>query len=111
MVEALHLDFFEEIARRKRQPWPPKSKWKRFMGRAIYIVGIFGPIMTIPQITKIWVEKNAAGVSVVSWSAYLAVAIFWVIYGITFKRKPIVFIYSIWIILEVFIVIGIIIHA
>ncbi|MFW5746020.1 MAG: SemiSWEET family transporter [Nanoarchaeota archaeon] len=65
-----------------------------------------GPIMTIPQLCKIWVEKNAAGVSAVSWIAYLVTAFFWLTYGIMHKEKPIIFTYSGWIIIEVFIIIG-----
>lgn len=62
--------------------------------------------MTIPQLTKIWVEKNASGVSAVSWGAYLVTAIFWLLYGILHKEKPIIFTYSAWIVLEILIVIG-----
>lgn len=81
------------------------------MDRAIYGVGIFGPIMTIPQLTKIWVEKNAAGVSAISWSAYLLTAIFWLIYGIMHEEKPIIFTYSIWILMEAAIVLGTLIYG
>lgn len=81
------------------------------MDKAIYVVGSFGLIMTIPQVTKIWIEKNASGVSAISWSAYLITAIFWLIYGIMHKEKPIIFTYSAWIVLEVAIVIGIILYG
>jgi len=49
--------------KRKREKFPVSHKWKRFMDKAIYGVGIFGPLMTLPQIGKIWIEKNASGVS------------------------------------------------
>jgi uncharacterized protein with PQ loop repeat len=102
MSEVLH-----HLHRRKKHgPYPHPNKFKRFIDKSIYIVAVFGIVMTIPQIMKIWVQKNAAGVSAVSWTAYIITAIFWLIYGVLHKEKPIIFTYSIWIVLEVFIVIG-----
>jgi uncharacterized protein with PQ loop repeat len=89
----------------------PSNNGKKFMGKAIYVVGVFGPIMTIPQLSKIWIYKNASGVSAVSWTAYLIAAIFWLIYGILHKEKPIILTYSLWIILEAFIVVGTLIYG
>lgn len=77
----------------------------------IYVIGVFGPIMTIPQLITIWVEKNASGVSVISWSAYMVVAIFWLIYGIMHKEKPIIVTYILWLVLEILIVIGILLYG
>ena len=96
---------------KKHEPYPHPNKWKRFMDRAIYIVGIFGPIMTLPQLTKIWVEKNASGVSLISWTAFLLYAIFWLIYGIMHREKPIIFAYILWVTLQAIVVIGIIIYG
>ncbi len=80
------------------------------MDRFIYVVGVFGPLMTIPQVTKIWFEKNATGVSVISWISYLLCAIFWLIYGVMHREKPIIVTYAIWIVLDFLIVIGALIY-
>ena len=45
-------------------------------------MSIFTMIMTVPQVLAIWVGQQAAGVSIVSWSAYLASAVLWLWYGI-----------------------------
>jgi len=45
------------------------------MDKLIVAASLFSPIMTIPQLAKSYIEKNAAGVSVISWAAYLLVAI------------------------------------
>ncbi|MBC8495945.1 hypothetical protein H8D36_07350 [archaeon] len=93
--------------KRKREgDFPHKDKTKRFLDRAVYVAGIVGPIMTIPQILKIWVERNAAGVSVYSWIAYAICSSFWLAYGIVHKEKPIIITYTLWIILDIFIIIG-----
>jgi len=39
----------------KEEPYPHPNKWKRLMDKLIYFAGVLGPIMTIPQLSKIWV--------------------------------------------------------
>src|SRR5262249_21340978 len=39
-------------------------------------------VMTGPQVLGIWVGHQAAGVSILSWSAYLASAVLWLWFGI-----------------------------
>lgn len=95
----------------KYEPYPHPDKWKRFMDKAIYVVGIAGPIMTLPQVMKIWVEKNATGVSLISWASYLIFAVFWLVYGIMHKEKPIILTFSGWLILELLIVAGILVYG
>jgi uncharacterized protein with PQ loop repeat len=102
--------------RRKRghkalEPYPSPNKFKRFMDKAIYVVGVAGPVFTIPQVTKIWVEKNASGVSAIAWISYLVLAVFWLTYGILHKEKPIILANILWIFLEIFIVAGILTYG
>jgi len=107
MVDGLH-----HFHKRKRmQQGAHPDRLKDFIDRIIYVVGIAGPIMTIPQLWKIWVEKNAAGVSVLSWAGYLIAAVFWLIYGIVHKEKPIIVTYVLWILLEAMIVLGTVIYG
>ncbi|PIR03991.1 MAG: hypothetical protein COV59_02295 [Candidatus Magasanikbacteria bacterium CG11_big_fil_rev_8_21_14_0_20_39_34] len=91
---------------KRKESFLENSFTKQFIDRAIYFVGFFGPIMTLPQLSKIWLEKNAEGVSAVSWGAYIIVAIFWVLYGLIHKEKPLVVISLVWIVLEFMIVTG-----
>lgn len=97
--------------RRKRiyinhEPYPHPNKWKRLMDKLIYVVGIIGPIMTIPQILKIWVDKNAAGISIITWLTYAIISVFWLLYGIMHKEKPIIFASFLLFIFDAFVVVG-----
>lgn len=96
---------------KKYEPYPHPDKWKRLMDKAMYIVIFIGPIMTIPQVTLIWLDKNARGVSVISWVAYFFVSACWLVYGLLHREKPIIISAIIWIILELMIVIGISIYG
>jgi uncharacterized protein with PQ loop repeat len=45
-------------------------------------MSVFTLIMTVPQVWAIWVGQQAAGVSILSWSAYLVSALLWLWFGI-----------------------------
>src|SRR3989338_160779 len=89
----------------KLEPYPHPDKLKRFMDQLVYFVGVLGIVMTIPQITNIWVEKNASGVSAISWSAYLVTAVVWTAYGVLHGEKPIIITSAVWIFLDLMIII------
>jgi uncharacterized protein with PQ loop repeat len=57
--------------------------------KALGGMSIFTMLMTVPQVWTIWVGHQAAGVSVLSWSAYLISAVLWFWYGFTKKDKNI----------------------
>jgi len=91
----------------KKEPYPHPNKWKRWVDDTAYVVGVLGPIMTIPQLTRIWIEKNASGVSVITWGAYVIGAFVWLVYGIVHREKPLIATYILSVIVYIVIVIGI----
>lgn len=48
----------------EHEPYPHPKRFNKIMDRLVYLIVIVGPLMTIPQVTKIWFLKNAAGVSI-----------------------------------------------
>ena len=76
-----------------KQEAQENRKIKKLIDRSIYFVGMLGPLMTTPQILKIWYEQSATGLSVITWSAYAMVNAFWILYGIVHKERPIVLIH------------------
>lgn len=76
----------------------------------IYPVALMSPIMTIPQLMEIWVHKNVAGISLMTWGAYAIVSGFWLIYGIHHKEKPIITASAFLFILQSSLVLGVIIN-
>ena len=91
----LHLHLRKRISR-ALEPYPARSRWKRLLDRAVYMAGIVGPIMTIPQIALIYIGRDAAGVSPISWLAWMLLDIPWILYGLAHKERPIVTTYSLW---------------
>ncbi|MDD5193657.1 MAG: PQ-loop domain-containing transporter [Candidatus Nanoarchaeia archaeon] len=92
---------------KKLEKYPSNKRWVSFMDKLIYLVIATGLIMTIPQVCKIWIEKNASGVSIISWSTYLLLSFFWLVYGFIHKEKPIILSNILWILMYIFIILGV----
>ncbi len=82
-----------------------KRKKRSSIDQFVYVAVIAGPLLTLPQLYTIWYEQKT-DVSLISWAAYLVIAVIWLFYGIKHKEKPIIVVQLIWIILDAFIVIG-----
>ena len=75
------------------------------------IVGIIAPFTALPQILKIFIEQNAAGVSLLSWSLFVLFAIPFIIWGIVQRDAPIAVTYSLWATADLVVVIGVLIYG
>ncbi len=96
---------------KKHERYPSPNKWKRRMDRLILLVGIMGPVMTVPQILKIFIERNAASLSLVTFASYLILDFFWLAYGIMHKEKPIIISFAAWMLLNILIIAGIMMYG
>ena len=74
-------------------------------------MSVFTMLMTVPQVLTIWVGHQAAGVSVVSWSAYLLSAILWFWYGLQKRDKNIYLPCVGWVGLDAAVIAGAVIYA
>jgi uncharacterized protein with PQ loop repeat len=105
-----HLSKRKRISQ-KLEPYPSPDKIKKFLDRLIYFVVFGGIVMTIPQVFKIWVEKTATGLSLVTWASYLVFSLVWFFYGVIHKERPIIIGNFFWIVLDILIVIGIVMYG
>ena len=71
----------------------------------------FTMIMTIPQVLAIWVGHQAAGVSILSWSAYLASAVLWLWFGIRQRDQNIYLPCVGWITMDGAVIVGAVIYG
>ena len=92
------------------EPYPAKTSFKRILDKVVYLVGIVGPIMTIPQIWVIFVGRDATGVAPISWLTWALLDIPWILYGIAHRERPIVMTYTLWLICNVLVFIGAVLY-
>ena len=95
----------------KKQKYPHPNRWISLLDRFVIVFGFLNGLATIPQVLEIWIGKDASGVSLLSWSYYVAFAILLLIYGLVHKEKPIIITYSIGTVMYTLIVIGVIIYG
>lgn len=74
-------------------------------------MSIFTMLMTIPQVLTIWVGHQAAGVSLLSWSAYLASAVLWFWFGLQQHDKNIYLPCVGWVALDSAVIVGVVIYG
>ncbi len=74
-------------------------------------MSIFTLLMTVPQVLTIWVGKQAAGVSVLSWGAYLLSALLWFWYGVQKRDKNIYLPCVGWIVLNGAVIAGAVLYG
>lgn len=83
------------------------GKAVKALNKAVLLVSIAGPLSIVPQIIDIWVNKNVSGVSTFSWIAFIAFGFVWIGYGIIHRDKYMIFSNVFWIILEIFLILGV----
>lgn len=81
------------------------------LSRVLGGMSIFTMLMTVPQVSTIWVGHQAAGVSVVSWSAYLLSALLWFWYGVQKRDRNIYLACVGWIVLDAAVIIGAVMYS
>ncbi len=111
MNEGFHHFHVRKRIHQKLEPYPSPDKLKRFIDNIIYIVAAFGILVTVPQFTNVWINRNAIGVSPLSWAGYSITAAFWAWYGVLHKEKAIVTINLIWVFINLAIAVGALIYG
>ena len=91
--------------------YPAETRWKRFLDKLVYFAGIIGPLMTLPQIAKIYLIKNATELSLISWASYLLGSLVLLMYSISHKEKPLIIMYSLWMVMHILMLIGILLYG
>src|SRR4026207_1640591 len=81
------------------------------LSRVLGGMSVFTLLMPVPQALPIWVGHQAAGVSVVSWSAYLLSAVLWFWYGLRKRDRNIYLPCVGWVGMDAAVIVGALIYA
>ena len=86
---------FHHLHKRKRiyqkhEPYPHPDKLKRYYDKFMFFIAFLCPLINLPQLFDIWLEKNASGVSFASWTGFSIISVVWLFYGILHRSKPII---------------------
>jgi hypothetical protein len=92
-------------------PAAGSSQSDTLLGRLLGGMSIFTLLMTVPQVFTIWVGHQAAGVSVLLWSAYLLSAVLWFWHELQQGDKNIYLPCVGWVILDSAVIAGVLVYG
>jgi uncharacterized protein with PQ loop repeat len=79
--------------------------------KIVGVVVLIYPLTAVPQIVKIWVHKNATGVSVLTWILFLLMIVPLICYSVIKKEHKLTFMWSSWAIIYVVVIVGTILYG
>jgi uncharacterized protein with PQ loop repeat len=87
------------------------ERFRTFMEKAIYPIGLVGPVITIPQLIQVWMTQDASGLSLVTWGTWILIGVFWLLYGLSKNDRALVYSYMAWIVVEGGVIAGIVAYS
>lgn len=85
----------------------PKKDWFDYL---LYVFMVATPLFELTQAWTIYGTKSAQDVSLTTWSFFTVSNLAWIAYAIRNKLKLLVFVYCLYMVIEVSIVVGIILY-
>lgn len=87
-----------------------KTTYTAFLDKLTFVAGVIGPFTVLPQIYSIFSTHSAAGVSLTTWALIFIVTFPWILYGLAHKDKSIIVSFSLWEVVNLTVVIGVLIY-
>jgi uncharacterized protein with PQ loop repeat len=109
----MHIAYHHALKRKRQKKGERRSRGfdlKDLMDKLVYISALFGAFANIPQLTRIWIDKSVMGVSIITWIGFLLGSSFWLCYGVVHKEKPIIITNGLYVAIQFFIVLGLVLQ-
>lgn len=105
-----YLGLRHKHERKHKIPKSKKTSYLVFLDKLTFVVGVIGPFTVLPQIYSIYHDKSAAGVSMATWLLIFIVTFPWILYGVAHKDKSIIVSFTLWEIVNLSVVIGVLLY-
>ncbi|MEZ4156662.1 MAG: SemiSWEET family transporter [Candidatus Paceibacterota bacterium] len=83
----------------------------RVVDKLIYVAAIGSPVATLPQVAKVFFEKNGSSIEPITWATFIFLNIFWIFYGALHRDKPIVLTNILWVLVNASMVLGALLYS
>lgn len=74
------------------------------------IVSILLPLATLPQLYDVYISKHVQDLSLLTWVLWAVLTFPLLLYSIKHKAKPLILLYSLWLVVHILMIIGIAIY-
>ncbi|MBR9675492.1 hypothetical protein GOV05_00615 [Candidatus Woesearchaeota archaeon] len=95
----------------EKQEYPSKNPYIHFLDDLVLMIAFLFPLSAAPQVYKIWVERAVDGVAIITWIIWLILSVPMLVYGFVHKEKPIIIMYSLWLIVHTSVIIGVFMYG
>lgn len=86
-----------------------KKKRLALIDRVAIVASFMYPLTGVPQVIEV-LGGNIAGVSILSWAGFSLFSVFFVLYGLMHKVRPMIISNTIWFIVDILIIVGVLVH-
>ena len=83
-----------------------KLRKPKLVDRMTFMAAILEPVVTIPQVTIIFADKTAAGISLPTWFGYEFLTLVWLWYGFVHKDRLIILYQGLFMVVQTGVIIG-----
>lgn len=106
-----YLGLRHKYERKKGLKKQTTSHYIVFLDKLTFIVGIIGPFTVLPQTYSIFSTHSATGVSLATWLLIFIVTFPWILYGLAHKDKSIIVSFTLWEVVNLTVVIGVLLYG
>ncbi len=110
-MSSLHHIHLRKRGIQATHPYPARDWRVRLLDRLVFVAGVVGPVMTLPQLNNIYVLHEADGVSALSWGAFALLDLVWLGYGCVHRDRAITTTYTLWFFVNGAVAVGAIIYG
>lgn len=87
-----------------------KKDEKRLINRVCAVFAVLMPLTTIPQITLLYMTKDAHGLSLLMWVLYSIGCVPFLAFGFIYKHVQLIVLNSLWLVVQAIMIVGIIMY-
>ncbi len=87
------------------------TSYIKFLDKLTFVAGVVGPFTVLPQIYSIFTSHSAKGVSLATWALIFIVTFPWILYGVAHKDKSIIVSFTLWEVVNLAVVVGVVIYG
>jgi uncharacterized protein with PQ loop repeat len=85
--------------------------YKKLTEKVALVAGVLQPLMTVPQVWRVYTTKSVESLSIITWLGYCILGLAFLVYGLAHHLKPVWITQILWFSLQLSVVVGILIYG
>jgi uncharacterized protein with PQ loop repeat len=69
------------------EEFPHPDSFKRRLDKAMYVIGVVGPLALLPQVVEVFISHDVSSLSIWTWLPLGIINVIWMLYGWLHKEN------------------------